>query len=470
MTLANARFKRSIVPEELRDVVVQSETGSGKTLAFVIPTVHWLLQKSSDSSKNETLSEQGRRGGISRSDGTLILALAPTRELCLQITGVFQAMIMKCCPWVVCGSVCGGEKRKSEKGRIRKGINVLVATPGRALDHLLKTESFCVDKLEWLLIDEADRLFDMGFEKQISAIVDQLNLKKKASQESRPRSTILVSATITSKVLELASQCSVRTQNPVILKSGSSTKVIAHPQQSSVKLPDNLSQFFTVVHFKQRLALLSSFILTEMHKKQNSKIIVFFSTCDSVDFHTRLFQDEGGGFRDLFRSLSLHGKMAQSDRKTVFAAFGKRAEEQKQSKIPTSKPLGSVLFTTDVAARGLDLPAVDWIVQYDPPSEVSEYVHRVGRTARAGLRGKALLFLAPEEQGFLDILGSDRMLERRSTKIMDEAVHVLPPGPSLDLVMFVRPNGSVVAGEVAATRWRTSCNSSSNPNLLEIPN
>ena len=94
-------------------------------------------------------------------------------------------MVMKCCPWVMCGSICGGEKRKSEKGRLRKGVNVLVATPGQALDHLLKTEAFCVGNLEWVVIDEADRLFDMGFEKQVSAIVDQLNAKKKAGPEVR---------------------------------------------------------------------------------------------------------------------------------------------------------------------------------------------------------------------------------------------------------------------------------------------
>jgi ATP-dependent RNA helicase DDX31/DBP7 len=233
-------------------------------------------------------------------------------------------MIMKCCPWVVCGSVCGGEKRKSEKGRIRKGINVLFATPGRALDHLLKTESFCVDNLEWLVIDEADRLFDMGFEKQLSAIVDQLNLKKKTSPENRARSVVLVSATITKKVLELASTCSVRAQNPVVLKSSNKTSAEDVERSSrDVQMPANLSQYFTITHFKQRLTLLASFLLTEFHKKKNSKIIVFFSTCDSVDFHTRLFQDEVGsgkdelgGFGDVFRCLSLHGKMAQSDRKT----------------------------------------------------------------------------------------------------------------------------------------------------------
>jgi len=149
-----------------------------------------------------------------------------------------------------------------------------------------------------------------------------------------------------------------------------------------------------------------------------------------VDFHTRLFQDEVGsgkdelgGFGDVFRCLSLHGKMAQSDRKTVFASFGQRPGEPQRprSRTASTATAGSVLFTTDVAARGLDLPAVDWIVQYDPPSEVSEYVHRVGRTARAGLRGKALLFLAPEEQGFLDVIGGNRMSERRSGKILEEA-------------------------------------------------
>ncbi len=244
---------------------------------------------------------------------------------------------MKCCPWVVCGSICGGEKRKSEKGRLRKGVNVLVATPGRALDHLLKTESFCVDNLEWVVIDEADRLFDMGFEKQVSAIVDQLNAKKKAGPEFRARSIVLVSATITPKVLELASTCSVRAQNPVVLQSSASSsssgtahnsKSVAEPttQREDVKLPENLSQYFTVSHFKQRLVLLSSFLLSEVHKKPAAKIMVFFSTCDSVDFHKRLFEDDvssrngdprgaGGGFQQVFRCMSLHGKMTQTERK-----------------------------------------------------------------------------------------------------------------------------------------------------------
>jgi ATP-dependent RNA helicase DDX31/DBP7 len=137
-----------------RNMIIKSQTGSGKTLAYLLPIIHDLMQ---------------RTPLIQRQDGTRALVLAPTRELCTQIHSVLTKVV-RCCVWIVGGCLSGGEKKKSEKARLRKGISILVATPGRLLDHLKTTESFSLTNLEWVILDEADRLLDMGkLSKLISA-------------------------------------------------------------------------------------------------------------------------------------------------------------------------------------------------------------------------------------------------------------------------------------------------------------
>lgn len=133
--------------EKRRNMLIKSQTGSGKTLSYLVPVVNDLMQLGA--------------AAVSRNDGSRALIIAPTRELCAQIADVL-AKITQCCVWIVGGSITGGEKKKSEKARLRKGVVVLVATPGRLLDHIKTTESFNLTKLRWVVMDEADRLLDMG--------------------------------------------------------------------------------------------------------------------------------------------------------------------------------------------------------------------------------------------------------------------------------------------------------------------
>jgi superfamily II DNA/RNA helicase len=132
--------------EKRQNILIKSQTGSGKTLSYLVPVINDLM----------SLTPK-----IDRSEGCRTLIMAPTRELCTQIAEVLERLT-KCCVWIVGGCITGGERRKSEKGRLRKGIVVLVGTPGRLLDHLSSTESFTLTKLRWVVLDEVDRLLDMG--------------------------------------------------------------------------------------------------------------------------------------------------------------------------------------------------------------------------------------------------------------------------------------------------------------------
>ena len=148
--LTNCTYVQSaIIPllsNKKQNVLMKSQTGSGKTLAYLIPIINDLISKPTK---------------ITRNDGTYGLIIAPTRELCSQISDVMNKLV-KCCVWIVCGCISGGEKKHSEKARLRKGITILVATPGRLLDHLRTTESFNLNNLQWIVLDEADRLLDLG--------------------------------------------------------------------------------------------------------------------------------------------------------------------------------------------------------------------------------------------------------------------------------------------------------------------
>ncbi|KAH7488381.1 hypothetical protein PRIC1_007503 [Phytophthora ramorum] len=392
------------IPSVLKgnDILIKSETGSGKTLSYLLPIVQ----------KLQAVSPR-----IQRQDGCMALVLAPTRELCTQILETANKLIQ---PFVflVPGAIIGGEKKKAEKARLRKGITILVATPGRLADHLANTQSFNYSRLQFLVLDEADRLLDMGFEKQITQILTILDGKKTAQK----RQNILVSATVNSGVQQLAKMSLLK---PVLIDAdaisscegaASETK----PKTQEFSTPHQLMQHFMLVPPKARLCALTCFLREELRyapqkdKKGTGpgkcKIVVFLSTCDAVDFHFALFRkcawpsakgssddaESSGdnGVASLFGNegpvFRLHGNIPQKERVTTFKSF-------------CSSSAG-VLLCTDVAARGLNLPTVKWIVQYDPPTETRDYVHRVGRTARSGNQGSSLLFLMPSESEYLNYL------------------------------------------------------------------
>uniref|UniRef100_A0A3B3TR33 ATP-dependent RNA helicase n=1 Tax=Poecilia latipinna TaxID=48699 RepID=A0A3B3TR33_9TELE len=324
------------------DILAAAKTGSGKTLAFLIPSIE-LINK---------LKFMPRNTGV--------VILSPTRELAMQTYGVMKELMAH--DVHTFGLIMGGSNRSAEAQRLANGVNILVATPGRLLDHLQNTPGFMFKNLQCLIIDEADRILEVGFEEELKQIIKLLP----------KRQTMLFSATQTRRVEDLA-RISLK-KEPLYVG------VDDHKDSATV---DGLEQLqgYVVCPSEKRFLLLFTFL----KKNRRKKLMVFFSSCMSVKFHYELLN-----YIDL-PVMAIHGKQKQTKRTTTFFQF--------------CNADSGILLCTDVAARGLDIPEVDWIVQYDPPDDPKEYIHRVGRTAR-GIdgRGHALLILRPQELGFLRFL------------------------------------------------------------------
>lgn len=367
-----------------RDAMVRSQTGSGKTLAYGIPLVQG-LQKVTPK--------------IQRGDGPYALILVPTRELALQSFTIIQKLL-KPFTWIVPGVLMGGEKRKSEKARLRKGINILISTPGRLVDHIKSTKNIHFTHLRWLIVDEADRILDLGFEKDLTIILNAVN------SQSEWRQNVLLSATLTQGVARLAD---ISLQDPInVTVAEDSGGVVPTKVQSKVgegeegmagfAMPEELHQHTVVVPSKLKLVTLSAFILGKWKCDAKPKMIVFFPSCELVEFHHTLLSSVlpvHHPRKDRAVFLRLHGNMEQEERTDVFQQF-------------TAARAG-ILLCTDVAARGLDLPQVTWIVQYNAPASAAEYIHRVGRTARLGARGSSLLILIPSEAEYIQTLVNNKI-------------------------------------------------------------
>ncbi|KAL7500150.1 hypothetical protein ACHAWT_008633 [Skeletonema menzelii] len=328
-----------------KDLIGAAKTGSGKTLAFLLPIVE-LLHNAKFGSRN----------------GTGAIVISPTRELAMQIYGVCKDLCTNGKHHQTYGLVMGGANRRTEAERLAKGVNIVIATPGRLLDHLQNTKGFVFRNLLAFVMDEADRILEQGFEDDLRAIIKAL---------PKQRQTMLFSATQTKKVEDLA-------RTAIDHKSAIYVEV---PNETSLATAAGLEQGYVTVPSDQRFLLLFTFL----KKNKNKKIMVFFSSCNSVKFHSELLN-----YIDI-PVMDIHGRQKQQKRTTTFFQFCKQTT--------------GTLLCTDVAARGLDIPAVDWIIQFDPPDDPKEYIHRVGRTARGHKgTGRALLFLTPEETGFLRYL------------------------------------------------------------------
>ncbi|XP_036905801.1 ATP-dependent RNA helicase DDX18 [Sturnira hondurensis] len=332
---------------EGRDLLAAAKTGSGKTLAFLIPAVELIVK----------LKFMPR-------NGTGVLILSPTRELAMQTFGVLKELMTHHVHTY--GLIMGGSNRSAEAQKLANGINIIVATPGRLLDHMQNTPGFMYKNLQCLVIDEADRILDVGFEEELKQIIKLLPTR---------RQTMLFSATQTRKVEDLA-RISLK-KEPLY---------VGVDDDKANATVDGLEQGYVVCPSEKRFLLLFTFL----KKNRKKKLMVFFSSCMSVKYHYELLN-----YIDL-PVLAIHGRQKQNKRTTTFFQF-------------CNADTG-ILLCTDVAARGLDIPEVDWIVQYDPPDDPKEYIHRVGRTAR-GLngRGHALLILRPEELGFLRYLKQSKV-------------------------------------------------------------
>ncbi|KAF8320137.1 DEAD-domain-containing protein, partial [Clavulina sp. PMI_390] len=330
-----------------KDVLGAARTGSGKTLAFLIPAIELVVR----------LKFKPR-------NGTGVIIISPTRELAIQIFEEARTLMSHHSQTI--GLLLGGNNRRDEAEKLIKGVNIIVCTPGRLLDHLQNTKGFVFRNLKALVIDEADRIMEVGFEEEMKRIV--------AILPNEGRQSMLFSATTTTKVEDLAR---------ISLRPGAiHIDVEDHSAASTV---DTLAQGYVVCPSERRFLLLFTFLKKNLKKK----VIVFFSSCNSVKYHAELLN-----YIDI-PVLDLHGKQKQQKRTSTFFEF-RNADH-------------GILLCTDVAARGLDIPAVDWIVQFDPPDDPRDYIHRVGRTARAGKSGKSLLFLLESELGFLRYLADARV-------------------------------------------------------------
>ncbi|XP_047938693.1 DEAD-box ATP-dependent RNA helicase 18 [Salvia hispanica] len=363
-----------------KDVAVDAATGSGKTLAFLLPLVEIL-----------------RRAAPPKPHQVVGVVISPTRELALQIFKVaepFIATLSNVRPMLL----VGGAEVKADTTKIEEeGANLLIGTPGRLSDIMEHMKMLDFRNLEILILDEADRLLDMGFQKQVSSIISRL---------PKLRRTGLFSATQTEAVEELA-RAGLR--NPVRVEVRSEIKrskdVTSSQQIASSKTPSGLQMQYFQCEADQKPQQLIDLLL----KNKAQKIIIYFMTCACVDYWgavlPRLSLLKG------FSLIPLHGKMKQAAREKALASF-------------TSLSSG-ILLCTDVAARGLDIPGVDCIIQYDPPQDPNVFIHRVGRTARMGRQGTAIVFLLPKEEAYIEFLRIRRVpLEERQCS--DEAPDIIP--------------------------------------------
>ncbi|KAF1972754.1 kinase-like protein [Bimuria novae-zelandiae CBS 107.79] len=342
-------IQRRAIPPLLagKDVLGAAKTGSGKTLAFLIPVIEML----------SAMKFKPR-------NGTGAIVVAPTRELALQIFGVARELMEKHSQTY--GIFMGGANRSAEAAKLVKGVNLMIATPGRLLDHLRGTEGFVFKNLKSLIIDEADRILEVGFEDEMRSIIKCL---------PKDRQTMLFSATQTTKVEDLAR---------ISLKPGPLYINVDYRKEHSTV--EGLEQGYVICDSDTRFRLLFSFL----KRHQKKKIIVFFSSCNAVKYYAELLN-----YIDL-PVLDLHGKLKQQARTNRFFEF--------------CNAQSGTLICTDVAARGLDIPEVDWVIQFDPPDDPRDYIHRVGRTARGSNgKGRSLMFLLPSEVGFLKLLKEARV-------------------------------------------------------------
>ncbi|KAH8486879.1 hypothetical protein H0E87_025759 [Populus deltoides] len=339
-----------------RDLIGIAETGSGKTLAYLLPAfVH--------------VAAQPR---LAHGDGPIVLVLAPTRELAVQI----QEEALKFGSKANIRSTCiyGGAPKGPQIRDLQRGVEIVIATPGRLID-MLGAQHVNLRRVTYLVLDEADRMLDMGFEPQIRKIVSQI----------RPdRQTLYWSATWPREVEALARHF---LHNPY--------KVIIGSQD--LKANQSIKQVVEVMMDLEKYKRLIKLLKEVM---DGSRILIFMETKKGCDQVTRQLRMDG------WAALSIHGDKNQAERDWVLAEF-------KSGRSP-------IMTATDVAARGLDVKDIKCVVNYDFPSSLEDYVHRIGRTGRAGARGTALTFFTESNAKFA----------RDLIKILQEAGQIVPPSLS----------------------------------------
>ena len=337
-TLANNNYdtptpiQAQAIPAVLagKDVVGLAQTGTGKTAAFTLPLLH-------------RMQETKKKG----QPHVRMLVLSPTRELATQINDAIWTYSKGL--GLRSSFVIGGVPIRKQQRQLAQGVDVLVATPGR-LEDLVSQNSVKLDKVEFIVLDEADQMLDIGFMPAIKRIMKLLPAQ---------RQTLLFSATMSKEIEGLAEEY---LSNPA--------KVSVTPRSSTVERIDQ-----TVIHMDGPSKPTAIFKLAQKH--EGKRMIVFTRTKRGADKVAKKLGAEGIG------ADAIHGNKSQGQRQRALDAFRKG-----------EKP---VLIATDIAARGIDIPGVEVVVNYDLPNVPEAYVHRIGRTARAGASGLAVTFCSPDE-------------------------------------------------------------------------
>lgn len=302
------------------DIIGIAETGSGKTGAFALPILQALLKTP---------------------QRVFALVLTPTRELAYQIGEQFEALGATI--GIKCAVIVGGMDMMTQSIALAKKPHILIATPGRLVDHLENTKGFTLKSIKFLVMDEADRILNMDFEEEVDKMLRVI---------PKDRTTYLYSATMTQKVQKLQ-RASLK--DPVKVEVSNKYHTVDSLQQSYIFLPSKFKDVYLV------------YILNEL---AGNSFIIFCSTCANTQRVSFMLRNLG------FTAIPLHGQMTQAKRLGSLNKFKSKAR--------------SILIATDVASRGLDIPHVDVVINFDIPTHSKDYIHRVGRTARAGRAGKAV--------------------------------------------------------------------------------
>ena len=327
-----------------RDVIATAQTGTGKTAAFLLPICHGLLSEP-------------------RGPGALIIT--PTRELAQQIENVCKDLTQSAKLRV--GLVVGGAGMDRQERILRGGVDLLIATTGRLLDHL-RTQPNALQRIGVLVLDEADRMFDMGFLPDIRRVIGKMPGRKQ---------TLLFSATMPPVIAGLAREI---LKNPVSIQIGRKTAVAVGITQAAYPVADHL-----------KTALLRHLLReTEM-----PSVLVFTRTKHTAKKLTRLIAEDG------FKVAELHSNRTQAQRTKAMEGF-RRGDYQ-------------VLVATNIAARGLDVDHITHVISYDVPHVPEDYIHRIGRTARAKAEGDAFVLVSPPEEGSLSQI--ERQIGQRLPRV-----------------------------------------------------
>jgi ATP-dependent RNA helicase DDX27 len=401
-------IQREVIPVGIsgKDVLASAATGSGKTAAFLLPIIERVIVSPNVANRRKD-RESGRVSGGRAV--TRAVVLLPTRELAVQCWSMLKALLTFV-P-ITSALVVGGFDAREQKSDLTKAPDIIIATPGRLLDHILNSQGVHLDQVDMVVLDEADRLLELGFKDAITEILKSIpkktlthvgsNSKKNASKGQCQ--TLLFSATLTAGVKDLAAYV---LSSAVTAKISDPTKVVSSLTQEFIKIGKEALRecaFFS---------LLESTVQTcDKSNRCLGRVIVFFKEKKEAHRVATIAQVFG------LKVSELNGNMSQVERMSAMADFqsGKKR----------------YLFATDLASRGLDLPDVSLVINFNLPQAMdaeTRYIHRVGRSARAGKSGRAITFYTPEEYPLVK-----RILKKSVDKDRREAVFERRIPPSLSV-------------------------------------